>query len=80
LTFYSQLVKKVKGSYEEWFNLPKIFRYLRSKENFGLKSTRDLTLNVYVDADFGGDEETPRSTTRFIILIGGCPVSWYSKL
>jgi hypothetical protein len=34
----------------------------------------------YCDADWGGDLEDRRSTTRFVFMIGGGAISWSSKL
>jgi hypothetical protein len=33
----------------------------------------------YCDADWGGDLEDRRSTTRFVFMIGGGAISWNSK-
>jgi len=35
---------------------------------------------AYVDADYAGDPDSRRSTTGFLITIGGTPTSWCSKL
>jgi len=67
-------------TYEDWFNVLKIFRYLNGTKYYGLKFTNNIDLNIFVDADLGGDERTKRSTTGFLILMGSTPVSWYSKL
>ena len=40
---------------------------------------KDLTLNGYVDADWGGDTETRRSTSGYIFQVAGCTISWRSK-
>ena len=34
----------------------------------------------YVDASYAGDEDTWRSTTRFMLKICGGPVSWKSRM
>ena len=39
---------------------------------------KDLTLNGYVDADWGGDTETGRSTSGYIFQVAGCTISWRS--
>jgi len=67
-------------NYEDWYNVIKIFRYLKGKPNYGLRYSGNLKLNVYVDADYGGDVESRKSTTGYIIKIGSGPTSWYSKL
>jgi len=35
---------------------------------------------IYVDADWGGDLATGRSTTGWITLLGGGAISWHSRL
>jgi len=50
-------------NYEDWYNVIKIFRYLKGKPNYGLKYSGNLKLNVYVDANYGGGVETRKSTT-----------------
>jgi len=69
-------------TYEDWYNVIKIFRYLKGKPDYGIKFTYNnkLEFKVYVDADLGGDKDTRRSTTGFLMLINSAPTSWYSKL
>ena len=53
-----------------------------------IKPTADLSLELYVDADFAGlwnaekgdDSTSVKSRTGYIIMIGGTPVIWTSKL
>ena len=44
-------------TYEDWYNVIKIFRYLKGKPDYGIKFTYNnkLEFKVYVDADLGGD-------------------------
>jgi len=35
---------------------------------------------VYIDTDLGGDKDTRRSTTGFVMLMNSAPTSWYSEL
>ncbi len=69
-------------NYEDWYNVLKIFRYLKGKPNYGIKFTysNNFDFKVYVDADLGGDKVTRRSTTGYLMLINSAPTSWYSKL
>ena len=67
-----------------------ICRYLAGTRNQGIKfkPTMNPTLDCYVDADFAGlwgqedNEDTicVRSRTGYVLLFGGCPVLWVSKL
>ena len=72
--------KSKNPTYEDWFNLLKVFRYLKRNKNYGIKFNKDNLIRAYVDSDYGGDEATKRSTTDIIILIGSGPVDWHSKL
>ena len=42
--------------------------------------TKEMKLEGYCDADWGGDYLTRRSTTGYIFLFGNSPISWLSKL
>ena len=60
-------------------------RYLNGTRNLGITYTRwnnDLrfSLEAYTDADFAGDAKTYKSTTGMVILLGGAPIVWKSKL
>jgi len=53
-----------------WNNVKRIFRYLRSTSNYGLRYTRGYgELKVFSDADFAGDKVTSRSTTGVIAYL-----------
>ena len=70
--------------------LKRIGRYLKATRTRGMviQPSQDLSLELYVDADFAGlwtaespnDPISVKSRTRFIIMIGGAPVIWSSKL
>ena len=74
--------KSLSPTYEDWYNLVKIFRYLKGNPDYGIKFSYsdNFKLKVFVDADLGGDKETRRSTTGFLMMINSAPTSWYSKL
>jgi len=70
--------------------LKRIARYLKGTRDRGMiiKPSADLSMDLYVDADFAGlwssekpdDTMSVKSRTGFIIMIGGTPVVWSSKL
>ena len=70
--------------------LKRIARYLKATRERGMiiQPTGDLSMELYVDADFAGlwssekpdDSMSVKSRTGFIIMIGGTPVVWSSKL
>jgi len=66
---------------KDWNNVKRIFRYLRSTSNYGLRYTRGSgELKVFSNADFAGDKVTRRSTTGVIFIFSDGAVSWTSQL
>jgi hypothetical protein len=67
-----------------------LVRYLSATKQFGMiiKPTKELTLDLYVDADFAGLHrrepdhipDSVRSRSGYIILLAGCPLVWKSQL
>ncbi|GKC05691.1 uncharacterized mitochondrial protein-like protein [Tanacetum coccineum] len=59
----------------------RIFKYLRGTINRGLWYPKDssITLTAYTDADHAGCQDTRRSTSRSMQLLGERLVSWSSK-
>jgi len=68
-------------SLEDWIAMKHIFRYLQGtlqfKLRFGGLSPQDVV--GYCDADWAGDLEDRRSTTGFVLMMGGGATSWNSK-
>jgi hypothetical protein len=68
-------------SLEHWIAMKRIFQYLQGtlqfKLHFGGLSPQDVV--GYCDADWVGDLEDTRSTTRFVFMMGGGATSWSSK-
>ena len=70
--------------------LKRIVRYLIGTKDKGytLRQPDNINVDCYVDADFAGlwssenrlDSSSVKSRTGFIILMGGAPISWFSKL
>ena len=69
-----------KPSLYDWENVKRIIKYLKGNSNYGIKYTKNKNLNIYVDADYAGDNNTRRSTTSYVINFDSGPISWYSKL
>jgi hypothetical protein len=74
---------------QHWVAAKRVLRYLSGTAALGLQfggkapskdgRMQQLVGPVYSDADWAGDEETRRSTTGFVVLLGGGAVSWASK-
>jgi len=68
-----------------WKGLKRMLQYLQTSKSYGLTFKRDrsekaLTITGYVDSDWAGCTDTRRSTTGYIFLVSGSPVSWSSKV
>ncbi|GKC26207.1 hypothetical protein Tco_1033501 [Tanacetum coccineum] len=61
--------------------IKRIFRYLRGTVNRGLWNSKDsaIVLIAFADADHAGSQDTRRSTSRSMQLLGDRLVSWSSK-
>jgi len=66
--------KNWKPLYEDWFNVLKIFRYLNRTKYYGLKFTKNINSNTFVDAELGGDERTKKVNNWFLNFNGFCTV------
>ena len=58
-----------------------VIGYIKNTITYGLTYSRDSDLSPtgFVDADYGGCRDTRRSTSGFVFLMAGGPVSWSSK-
>lgn len=68
-------------SQEHMDHVNQIFAYLKRKPTLGLKYRAGTKPELigYVDSDHAGCLDTRRSTTGYIFLLGGSPVSWCSQ-
>jgi hypothetical protein len=71
---------------EHWKAVKRILRYIRGSLDVGLvfksnNKTHEMKyeMNVYSDADWGGDRDDRKSTTGFVVKLNGNCVSWTSK-
>lgn len=60
----------------------RIFKYLRGTMDLGMiyEPNPKFDLNCYSDSDYGGDMDTRRSTTGFVLNLGASAISWSSQL
>ena len=70
-----------KPTEQQWRAMKHIIRYLAGTTNFGLLFTRNESTECtgYSDADWGGDIDDRKSTSGYLYLMSGAPVSWRSK-
>jgi hypothetical protein len=64
-----------------WLAAKSLLRYLHGTSNLGLvfDGSTEPSLLGYSDADYGGDVGTRRSTTGYVLMLGGAAISWQSK-
>ena len=64
-----------------WNAVKRILAYLAGTVNFGIcfRKSKVDTITGYTDADYAGDVQSRRSTTGFVFILHGGPVSWASK-
>ncbi|UYV66641.1 K02A2.6-like, partial [Cordylochernes scorpioides] len=64
-----------------WNALKRIFKYLKGTLDSGILYKRKDVIKLigYSDADFAGDIDTRRSTSGYIFLLAGGPVTWTSQ-
>ncbi|RVW31560.1 Retrovirus-related Pol polyprotein from transposon RE1 [Vitis vinifera] len=61
----------------QFMHAPTQTHWTAAKSLFRCHSTLDL--RAYSDADWAGDPDSYRSTTAFVLFLGGHPISWCSK-
>ena len=66
---------------QHWTAVKRIRRYLRGTTNLGLVFTPQGKCDCvgFSDADWAGDLDDRKSTSRYVFQIGGSAVSWRSK-
>ena len=60
----------------------RIFRYLKGTTNYGIKydaNSKDCCLEIFSDADHGGNLTTGRSTSGVVSIYAGGAISWVSQ-
>lgn len=59
----------------------RIFKYLRGTDELGIEFVKETNvfLNCYTDSDYAGDPATRRSTSGYVIMLSGGPITWSSR-
>src|SRR5277367_6413321 len=66
---------------DHWNALMHVVGYIKNTLDYGITYSRDVELSphAFVDADYGGCKDTRRSTSGYVFLMAGGPVTWSSK-
>lgn len=64
-----------------WKSMTHMMGYLKSMTHTGMtnKKPKNMDIVAFVDSDYASDRETRKSVTGYIVLVGGCLVSWTTK-
>ncbi|GJU03439.1 retrotransposon protein, putative, unclassified [Tanacetum coccineum] len=78
---FSKIMYQAKPTEKHLHAVKRIFKYLRETVNRGLWYPKDssIALTAYADADHAGCQDTRRSTSGCMQLLGDRLVSWSSK-
>ena len=70
-------------NHQHWDAVKRILRYLQGTIHYGLVfssgGSNPLILEGYSDADWAGDVLDRKSTSAYLFMLGGAPISWMSK-
>ena len=66
---------------EHWKSIGRMVGNLKHEATHGLRfnKPKDLAIVSMVDSDFATNKDTRKSTTGYLVTVGGCLVSWMSK-
>ena len=66
---------------EHWVAVKRIFRYLQGTKSHGIcyQPSDKIDFRGYLDADWAGDLADRKSTSGYVFMLLGAPVSWGSK-
>jgi hypothetical protein len=78
----SKLSQKMSNpDHDDWIAAKRVLRYLKGSTSLALNYKKNETNELigYVDADWGNDSDSRRSTTGYVFLLAGAAISWISK-
>ena len=66
---------------EHWTAVKRILRYLQGTKSQGIcyRSSGAINFQGYSDADWAGDHSDRKSTSGYVFMLLGAPISWGSK-
>ena len=71
-----------KPTKEHWVAVKRILRYLKGTSNFGLMYSNkdvDRPMTGFSDADWASDVNDRKSTSGYLFMMSGAPISWKTK-
>ena len=70
-----------KPTTEHWTALKRLIRYLKGTLTLGILYTKDDSSSIigYTDSDWAGDVNDRKSTSGYVFLLSGGPISWKSQ-
>ncbi len=70
-----------KPTTEHWTALKRLLRYLKGTLTQGILYTKDGSSSIlgYTDSDWAGDVNDRKSTSGYMFLLSGGPISWRSQ-
>lgn len=65
-------------------NAKRTLRYLKGTQKLGIQyfsseSNDVVELKAFCDSDYAGDVKNRKSTTGYVVMYAGGPISWYSR-
>ena len=82
LTFVVNKISRKQSNYtwDDWFEIKRIFRYLAGTKNLGLKfESKTNKIECFVDAFLGTNDEQGKSTSGLFLTLFGDPIYWRTK-
>ena len=66
---------------EHWIAVKRVLRYIAGTKDVGIVygHSQDITPYGYTDSDWAGDTKSRKSTSGYVFIMAGGPVSWRSK-
>jgi hypothetical protein len=65
-----------------WEAVQRVLQYVNCTRSYGITYRREASVNLhgYCDSDWAGDVDNRRSTSGWVMMLGGGAVAWQSKL
>jgi histone deacetylase 1/2 len=83
IAFATSYVSRFLDAHDQthWKAVQRILRYLNGTREHSIvyKKQAQLQLEGYCDADWGGDQNDRKSTSGYVFMLCGGPISWNSK-